>query len=119
MTKRAKFKDEVREKYTKDRKPPYKCKDCDYMHKSMSGLSLHWRRKHGEVQGSPYAIAARRDAANGTHAEEPRMGRPPGTKDKGPRVSKRLAAIDPAGVNFCPQCGCHLAAVRVAMSFNT
>jgi hypothetical protein len=47
------------------------------------------------------------------------MGRPPGTKDKGPRVSKRLAAIDPAGVNFCPQCGCHLAAVRVAMSFNT
>jgi hypothetical protein len=107
------MKKETRAKYTRDARPPFKCRDCDYMHKNMNGLAMHWNRKHGNTnpnrEREPHA-------QNGSHEEErPKMGRPKGVKDSAPRKGKHT--LETGGVNFCPSCGCNLAAVRLALTF--
>ena len=85
-------------KYTDSVEPPFICRDCGFSGKSGTSMVIHHRISH-----SPSPIKRRGKYKKRVKIEaqvEPPQSRP---------VTKNP-------VNFCPNCGCNLADVQVAIN---
>lgn len=83
--------------YSDSKRAPYKCRECGTTSDTPWGLKVHHRLRHE----GPVKRKKRRKKSW------------PATQEEG----ARQAVPQQREVNHCPECGCNLAAVRIALNF--
>lgn len=104
---------------------PFGCKDCGWVGHNQRSLAMHWKRKHG-----PNAESwTRSTTKNLRMARKAKRGKRGPYKRRNAEVSATNGVTTKVGlrskspnearrVNYCPECGCHLGAVEMALNFN-
>jgi hypothetical protein len=91
------------------------CKICGRISKSPWGAKKHFDTKHTEAGAAKMKEAALR-GAKVRKARELGAGVLNEQPAKRP-YKKRVLENDDSFVKFCPQCGCNIQAVKIAMNF--